>query len=124
MNTKSSSLLTLAALVLTAVAINASANAALFSPRAWDNRPKISSLATVDPNLTAGSQGLTVSPRAGDLRTKSTATPETLNFASGTCAVASPKQAERIGKTASASCCVSVASTTACTAPKACCAGK
>jgi hypothetical protein len=121
---KITSLLVTAGIALTALAINASASDALLSPRARDNQAKAATPSTVDPNLTAGTHGVSVSARAAGLQAKSTVATEVLNPGFGTCAIASPKQAERIGKTASASCCQPAETTVACTAPKACCGAK
>jgi hypothetical protein len=117
---KTPTYLTIAAVALTVIALNASANDALLSPRAKDLQTTIVPATSVDPNLVTESQSVSISPRARNLLVNASNPAETRNLAVGACALGSPKQIERTAKTASASCCA--ISATACTAPKACCA--
>jgi hypothetical protein len=117
---KTLNLLTLAAATLTAIALNVSANDALLSPRAKGMQTNIVPAVATDPNIATSSQNLAVAPRALDRQGKVAATVETRNLAVGACAVGSPRQIERLAKTASASCCA--IGTTACNSPKSCCA--
>ncbi|MGD0614351.1 MAG: hypothetical protein ABSA69_02785 [Verrucomicrobiota bacterium] len=113
---KTPTLITLASVALTVIALNASANDALLSPRGRDLQTKIVPATNIDPNLVTESQSVSIPPRARGLLVNASNPAETRNLAVGACAVGSPKTA----KTASASCCA--ISATACTAPKACCA--
>jgi hypothetical protein len=117
---KTLNLLTLASIALTAIALNISAADAFLSPRAKDLQNKIVPAVAADSSLTVANPSLTLSPRLADQQTKVAATVEARNMALGACAVGSPRHIERTGKSASASCCA--ITTTACNAPKACCA--
>ncbi len=117
---KTSILLTIAGLALAVTTLTVSANDALLSPRAKGFQTNIVPSVATDPNIATSSRNLSVAPRALDRQGKVAATVETRNLAVGPCAVGSPRQIERLAKTASASCCA--IGTTACNSPKSCCA--
>jgi hypothetical protein len=111
----------IAGAALTALAINLSAGDAVLTPRARDNQIKTVPATTTTRNLATENWNITATPRSLDNKPTTAGAVETRNLALGACAIGTPRQVERTGKTASASCCQPVV--TGCTARKACCAG-
>ena len=102
---KTPTLLSFAGMALIVIALNAPANGALPSPRSKNQQTKIAPAVSVDPNLLADSQSAFISPRGQGQAGTAVRPVETRDMAVGACALGSPKQVERTGKTASASCC-------------------